>query len=111
MASELTPEQSLVVFADSDSHPRYGMLETIREYARERLVVSGDASARLDAHAAWCLELVSELRSEFRGPRQHEVYDRLEVEHDNLRAALEWTIRTTAGAETALRIAGGLAMF
>lgn len=107
----LLPSSRVVVFADLGFHPRYGMLETIREYARERLVESGDASARLDANAAWCLELVSELRSEFRGPRQHEVYDRLEVEHDNLRAALEWTIWTTAGAETALRIAGGLAMF
>ncbi len=104
-------DRSLVVFTDSDSHPRYGMLETIREYARDRLVESGDASSRLVAHAAWCLELVSGLRNEFRGPRQHEVYDRLEIEHDNLRAALEWTIRTTGDAETALRIAGGLAMF
>lgn len=104
-------DRSLVVFADSETNPRYGMLETIREYARERLDETGDESVRLAMHAAWCLELVTRLRAEFRGPRQHEVYDQLEIEHDNLRAALDWTIRTARDADTAMRIAGGLAMF
>lgn len=104
-------DRSLVVFAEAGATPRYTMLETIREYARERLIESGDESPRLAAHAAWCLDLVTELRGEFRGPRQVEAYDRAQLEHDNLRAALEWAIRTSGDAETSARIAGALAMF
>ena len=104
-------DRSLVVFTDSETNPRFGMLETIREYARERLDETGNESTRLAMHAAWCLDLVTRLRAEFRGPRQHEVYDLLEIEHDNLRAALDWTIRTSRDTDTAMRIAGGLAMF
>jgi predicted ATPase len=67
---------------------RFWMLETVKEYALERLEVAGEEEAIRRAHATHYLTLAEEARSESKGPRQTEWFDRLETEHDNLRAAL-----------------------
>ena len=93
-----------------DGEPRLGMLETIREYATERLAASGEAEATRDAHLAYFLALAEAAEPELLGPRAPAWLDRLEREHDNLRAALGWALERDA-AEPALRLAGALAEF
>jgi predicted ATPase len=77
---------------DEATEPRFGMLETVREFALERLVASGEEAAVRDAHAAWCLALVAEGDRELWGPRHGQWSDRLAAEYDNVRAVLAWTL-------------------
>ncbi len=90
--------------------PRLVLLETMQEYAREKLGASGEQGTLRDRHLAWCLALAEEAEPELRGPRQTEWLDRLEAEHDNLRAALSWA-RQCGAAEAGLRLAGALTVF
>jgi len=90
--------------------PRTGMLETIRDYAWERLATSGEAGAVEDRHTAYYLEMAEQAAQQLTGARQGEALDRLEQEHGNLRAAIQRTIRR-GQAELALRLAGALWLF
>jgi predicted ATPase len=76
-----------------DGQPLFGMLQTIREYAQEMLVESGEEIATRDRHAQVCLEVAIRGSEELRGPNQIEWLERLDQEHDGLRAALEWASR------------------
>ena len=90
--------------------PRFVMLETIREYAREQLQAGDEIEAAQCAHAAHFLALAEVAEAALTGPHQAAWLKRLETEHDNLRAALGWA--TACGeAETALRLAGSLWRF
>ena len=86
---------------------RYRMLETLRQYAIERLAESGDEEAARAAHARWCDDLVDHVVPGIRGTEQLLWLARLEVEHDNIRAAIDWTLR--ADPVLALRLAAGVA--
>ena len=89
---------------------RFFMLETIHEYAAERLGECADAEGVHESHAAWMRVLALEAREQLRGDRQVEWLDRLTREHPNIRAALEFAI-TRRDAELALAIAGSLGRF
>jgi predicted ATPase len=67
---------------------RYSMLETIREFAVERLQAAGELLATEDALESFLLELVARAEHGLRGPKQLQWLDRLDVEHDNIRAVL-----------------------
>ena len=69
--------------------PRFAMLETIREYAVEQLAASDDAVLSRQRHVAWFVALAHEAEPELLGTRQREWLDRLDAEHDNLRAAMQ----------------------
>jgi tetratricopeptide (TPR) repeat protein len=84
------------------------MLETIREYAREKLQQSGEAEELGRVHAEYFLALAEEAEPELGGPQDKEWLERLEAEHDNLRAAISWTLERGEDAEVALRLAGAL---
>jgi non-specific serine/threonine protein kinase len=86
-------EQSLVV-ADStlEGGVRYRMLEPIRHYALDRLRESGEESVVRRRHALWYTRFAEEAEPELAGPDQGGWLDRLEAEHDNLRAALRWSL-------------------
>jgi predicted ATPase/class 3 adenylate cyclase len=72
---------------------RYGLLETVREYARERLLESGEEAGVRRRHAEYCLALAEEAEPFTRGgAKQKRWLDLLEVEHDNLRTALTWAL-------------------
>jgi tetratricopeptide (TPR) repeat protein len=86
------------------------MLETIREYAVERLEASGAAETLRQRHAAYLLALAQAAEPELTGPQQIVWLDRLEQEHDNLRAALQW-ILDQREAETALQFCAALRKF
>ena len=89
---------------------RLWMLETIREYAPERLVESGEADMRCRRHAAWYLALAEASRRGLRGPDQVAWLADMAADEQNLRAALAWAVDRTA-AETALRLVWALEVF
>jgi predicted ATPase len=76
---------------------RYRLLETVREYAQERLLDSGEEEVVRDRHLAFYLHLAEEAASHLRGPRQLAALERLDTEHDNLRAALDWSTEQGSG--------------
>jgi predicted ATPase len=87
--------------------PRFVMLETIREFGRERLQSIGEAEAIGERHAAYFLALAEHAERELTGPAQAEWLDRLDRELDNFRAALRSSVEHD-DAETACRIAAAL---
>ena len=76
------------VVAAAETVPRFGMLETIREFALEQLATSGEDTATREAHAHYCTHLVESLRRA--AGAQKGALDQLQAEHANVRAALEW---------------------
>jgi tetratricopeptide (TPR) repeat protein len=98
-------EKSLVV-ADEDGD-RYRMLETVREYARERMAASGLAVAVRGRHRDFFLALAEAAKPKLAGAEQAEWLQRLEVEHDNLRSAIEWSL-ADAGSGEGLRLCSAL---
>jgi predicted ATPase/class 3 adenylate cyclase len=88
--------------------PRFLMLETLQEYAGARLAQSGAEGAVRAAHAAHVLALVEEAEPHLTGADQERWMDRLDGEHDNLRAALRWAQESSLRQEMGLRIAGGV---
>ena len=86
------------------------MLETIREYALEQLTASGEAEATQQRHAAYYLALAEQFGSRLWEPAATTWLDLLELEHDNLRAALSWFVGRSA-VEPALRLGGALWRF
>ena len=97
--------------------PRLLMLETIREYGLEALSVSGELASTRRAHAVYYLRLAEDAELELGGPQQAMWLERLEREHDNLRAALQWSLEQAGDEEigqrreSALRLCGALYMF
>ena len=89
---------------------RFVMLETIREYGLEKLAASGEEALTRRAHAAYCLVLAEEGASEGSNAERTEWQGRLEIEHDNLRAALEW-LTASGNAEWGLRLGAALFRF
>jgi predicted ATPase len=87
---------------------RFVMLETIREYALEKLKASGEEALTKRAHAAYCLVLAEEEAAERSGAEGAEWLERFAIEHDNFRAGLEW-LTETGDAEWGLRL--GTALF
>ena len=89
---------------------RYRLLETLRAYGSERLEQAGTRSAILDQHLAFYLRLAEEAEPELSGGDQSAWLERLEQEHDNLRQAGEWSIRS-ARPDAAIHLAGALWRF
>ena len=85
-------DASLIRDAQRAGQPRFSLLETIRDYARERLRESGQWKEAHDRHAAHFLELAESARAGLDGPDQVTWLDRLEAEHDNLGAAISWLL-------------------
>ncbi len=90
---------------------RFAMLQTIREYATERLEESGELPALRTRHQDWCVRMTAEAEPELRAADAPLWLDRLDDEHDNIRAALGRALESGEGAETALRICASLLVF
>jgi predicted ATPase/DNA-binding CsgD family transcriptional regulator len=104
-------DKSLLNRAETeDGEGRLWMLETVKEYALERLEAAGEEEKIRRAHAANYLALAEEASPETKGPRQTEWFDRLESEHDNLRAALSFSLEG-GDPEMALRLVASLWWF
>ena len=103
-------DKSLVVAGPTgDGGARYRLLEPVRQYARERLEESGEADAFSRRHAEFLLALAEEAAPQLTGAQQQEWAKRLETDHDNMRAALSWSLQRAP--ETTLRLVGALARF
>jgi non-specific serine/threonine protein kinase len=93
----------------AEGEPRFGQLETIREYALEQLEKRGELEEMRRRHAERLLELVEAAEPELTRENQAMWLDRLDEENDNIRSALAWA--TGADVEIALRMAGALVRF
>jgi predicted ATPase/class 3 adenylate cyclase len=90
--------------------PRFVMLETVHEFAREKLQKSAEAGEIKRTHAQYFLTLAEEAYPQLKGANQLEWLDRLEAEHDNMRAALSWALERKE-VEVAIRLGGALWLF
>lgn len=104
-------DRSLVEAEAIPGRPRFRLHETLRQYAATRLAEAGEAARLRAAHLAHFSRLALAAAPHLAGEGQAEWLDRLEAEHDNLRAALAYSQTAAAGAELGLQIAGGLARF
>ena len=95
--------KSMVVVTKSEGVTRYRLLESLREYGRERLAEAGEEAAYRDRHGVAYFELVEGMARQIRGPGQADAYAEIGSEFDNIRAAFEWFI-TQGDAERALRL-------
>jgi predicted ATPase/DNA-binding SARP family transcriptional activator/DNA-binding CsgD family transcriptional regulator len=110
-ASSLLEKSLLGQEEGTGGESRLVMLETIREYAREKLGRSGDAHEIKRAHAEYFLALAEEAEPELKGPEQKAWLERLEADHDNMRAAIAWSLEGGEEPGLGLRIAGALWWF
>jgi predicted ATPase/DNA-binding winged helix-turn-helix (wHTH) protein len=103
-------DKSLVVPEQEDAHTRSRLLETVRQYARDQLEDTGGSAAVRVRHRDYYLALAEEADPKLRSAEQAEWLRRLEEEHENLRAGLEWSLAETE-SEGALRLCGALQRF
>jgi predicted ATPase/DNA-binding CsgD family transcriptional regulator/Tfp pilus assembly protein PilF len=103
-------DKSLVRQDRQSQDTRLTMLETVRQYALEQLATSGELGDTQLRHAEYCVELAEAAERELVGPNQVQWFERLEYEHDNLRAALRWCIDNRA-LDIGARLGGSLWQF
>jgi non-specific serine/threonine protein kinase len=103
-------DQSLVQYEPQSGQGRYRLLEAVREYAQERLGGADEAAAVRTGHLDFFVRLAERAEPEREGSDQVAWLDRLEREHDNLRAALDWAEAQGRG-EVGLRLGGALGWF
>ncbi len=108
--SSLLDKSLLQQIEQANGESRFVMLETIREYAVEKLKASLEEAATKRAHAAYCLVLAEEEATEQTGPAGTDWLERFATEHDNFRAALEW-LTETGNAEWGFRLGAALFRF
>jgi predicted ATPase/DNA-binding SARP family transcriptional activator len=104
-------DKSLVLSEEGEVDSRYRMLETVREYAREKLRESGTESLVRDRHLAYFLERARASALTLAGSDPAPAVGLLETEVDNLRAALAWAQPETATSQTYLQLATALRPF
>jgi predicted ATPase len=109
LVTELMDVSLIMVTEGADGEPRVGLLETIREFALERLAEAGELDSTRRRHAEHYAALAERAHEQLYGPAQLAILDRLEAEHDNLRAALTWSLEPQATrAADAERVGIGL---
>ena len=104
-------DKSLVLAQTQRETTRYGLLETVRQYVRDRLTESGESLVVRTRHANYFLTLAEEVKPKMRGMEQVQWMGVLEEEHDNLRQALAWYAEDAQDAEAGgkgLRLAAAL---
>ncbi len=101
-------DRSLVI-ADRGNPTRYRLLETIRQYGRDRLLAAGEVAEMRDAHLRFYLDLAERADVELRGAEMVTWLKRLDDDAENVRTALEWALE--ADQEFALRLALAMAIY
>jgi predicted ATPase len=107
-------DKSLLLAEEQENEVRYRVLETVRQYASERLEESGELEVFSRRHAEFYLALAEDTEAALRGPDQIACFRRLEKESDNFRAALSWSLDkdpTEGFAELGLRLTVALWLF
>jgi hypothetical protein len=96
--------------ATTDPEPRFGMLETIREFGLEQLTAAGELDATRDRHAAYFVAFSEALSAQLFQATEPELLERLAAERDNIRAALTW-LDQQGDEEAMIRLAAGMGWF
>ena len=103
-------DKSLVQLDETyPAEDRYRLLETIRQYALDRLDEAGEITERRDRHLDWALSFVESIEAEITDAHTAAL-DRVDSDHANIRAALEWA-STSGRSEAAVRLAGAMSFF
>lgn len=100
--------KSVVLMGERGASVRYRLPETIRQYAGERLVEAGEDARVRSRHRDWYLRLAEDAGPQAFSADARAVLQWLEVEHDNFRGALEWSVEDPAGAQAGLRLVHAL---
>ncbi len=104
-------DKSLAVVETQGAEARYRLLETVRQYGTDKLGEAGEAAEVRRRHRDWYLDLAERAEAKLVSSEGRAWLNRLETEHDNLRAGLEWSGTAVGGAEAQLRLAGALTYF
>jgi predicted ATPase/class 3 adenylate cyclase len=104
-------DKSLLVSEEQEGRARYRMLETLRQYGREKLRECGHEMEQQRRHLVYFLAIAEEAERKLRGSEQAWWLERLDTEHDNLRTALSWTPTDEHEAELGLRLGSALWWF
>lgn len=98
-------DKSILVRGEHAGHTRFRMLETIREYGRTRLAASTEDATTARRHRDWYAAMIRTAGREWAGPRQEEWATRLQLEHANIRQALEYCMSVPGEARIGLEMA------
>jgi len=104
-------DKSLVHAEEQAGEMRYRLLETVREYSRAKLAASGKVEALRDAHLAFFLTVAEEAEPRLRSVHGQVWLERLDVEHDDIRAAMGWAVSAPGRTHELLRLASALWYF
>jgi len=103
-------DKSLCLIDGEGSDPRYRLLETIRQYGFEKLAETSEGQVVRARHRDFYLGFAEDAEPRLQGPEQVAWLQRLEADHDNLRAALRWSLDCDE-TEAALRLGSALSLF
>jgi predicted ATPase/DNA-binding CsgD family transcriptional regulator len=103
-------DKSLVLVERRSGEARYQLLQTIRQYGQDKLQEFAEAEQARRTHRDWYARLAKQAEAETQEAQQERVFDRLEAEHENLRAALGWSLEQQE-AETAAQIGAAIWRF
>jgi predicted ATPase/class 3 adenylate cyclase len=109
VVTQLVDKSLVVAASDDDGHVRYRMLESIRQYAQERLEDDGDAAAVRARHAAHYVALAESAAPRLRGREQIDAARQMARETDNFRVVIDWAVET-GDPDAALRVVAALAV-
>lgn len=109
LLSNLVDKSLVLIEETSNGEKRYNLLETIRQYAREKLMESGELSLASELQVEYYHRLAQECEPKLEGSQMVQALNQLEPELDNLRTALEWTLERNP--ETTLQIIASLTYF
>jgi non-specific serine/threonine protein kinase len=109
--AELVDKSLVVAGPSGEGETRYRLLEPVRQYTHEKLVVAPEADEVRRRHAEWCLGFAEEAEKNSGGLGHSRWLPRLDTKHDNLRAALDWSLAKENDIELGLTLAGTLWLF
>ncbi len=104
-------DKSLIVAELAETETRYHLLETIREFAREKLEQAGEQIDIQNRHLAFYCTFAKEAEVRIEGADQVLWANRCEAEHNNIRAALEWSVKDNAKYDKGLQLAASISLF
>jgi non-specific serine/threonine protein kinase len=111
LLTQLVNKSLVIGEREQGREARYRMLETIHQYASERLLEAGEGEQVRKRHFEFFLQLAERAEPYVRGPQLPAYLNEFEAEHDNMRAALEWSLSQADYGEASLRLAGALFSF
>ena len=104
-------DKSLLFIEPNNEETRFNFLETIHEFAREKLEQMGEEVIIKNRHLAYFCQMAEQFEIEIEGENQTSWLDRCESEHNNMRAALDWSLKPAADLRTGTRLAASLGLF